>query len=117
MYLIHAEILPPECELPCRVADLISDQAEPSDGLQHVEPHPDALGGPVLGLFVLAESLEAAEAAAGRICLRAVRHLPEFAGLSLGRCEAVLVPGHHDRLMGVGETGMTGGVHNGSGTD
>lgn len=82
-----------------------------------MEAHSDAPKGPVLGLFILAESLEAAEAAAARICLRAVRNCPEFAGLSLGRCEAVLVPGHHDRLMGFDEIDRPAGGHSGPDTD
>ncbi|WP_189133344.1 hypothetical protein [Wenjunlia tyrosinilytica] len=61
----------------------------PGDGLEHVTAHPCTGTDPVLGLFILAPSLEAAEYTATALCRRAIADRAAFGGeaVLLG-CEA-----------------------------
>ncbi|MCF2530037.1 hypothetical protein [Yinghuangia soli] len=100
MYLIHAQLAPcPGGALPTGTAALISAAAETDDGLEHTILHPQALPHPVLGLFVAAESLLAAEEAALRLCRRAARVVPSLAGITVVSCGAPLVPDYYERLL------------------
>ncbi|MFD7440853.1 hypothetical protein [Streptomyces sp. NPDC059909] len=54
-------------------------------------PHLNAPGGPVLGLFVAAGSLEEAERAAEAACLNTLNSDTCFTGYTLVRCAAAFV--------------------------
>jgi hypothetical protein len=92
MYLIHARLTgPPGLELPDDLKARLRAQVTGATSIEHVTPHPDALGGPVLGLFVAAPSLAEAERAAEAACLRVLRSHPALAGCGLDRCGAAFV--------------------------
>jgi hypothetical protein len=72
MYLIHAYLRMGEgTALAADTAALITGFAETGDRLEHVVVHPYAQPGPVLGLFLRAANVEAAEKAAAALCRRA----------------------------------------------
>ncbi|WP_448318812.1 hypothetical protein [Streptomyces sp. CO7] len=92
MYLIHARLTgPPGLELPDDLKARLRAQATGEISIEHVTPHPDAQGGPILGLFVTAPSLDEAERAAKDACLRVLRSYPDLAGCGLDRCGAAFV--------------------------
>jgi hypothetical protein len=93
MYLVHAQFHSATgAPWPARSAALFSCCARDDDGLEHVSAHPDAPGGPVVGLFLVAPDLDRAETAAAQLCRRAAAHHPELAPFRLLSCGVVLVP-------------------------
>ncbi|MGW4645015.1 hypothetical protein [Kitasatospora sp. NPDC004289] len=62
--------------------------------------HPDAPIGPVVGLFLVARSLEDAEAVGAAVCARALRNHPQLGAFLLLRCEVRLVAAYFDRMFG-----------------
>lgn len=94
MYLIHVRLRAP-AEAPALpdLAAIIYACAEESDGLEHVSVHTGAAEGLTLGLFLLADSLAAAEDSAARLSRRAVEHHPDLRGYGVVASGAVLVPG------------------------
>ncbi|MFF5445537.1 hypothetical protein [Streptomyces sp. NPDC012888] len=95
MYLVHAQLAPPPDgqatgEAMRQVRDALLQDRE----VQHIACHPDGPGGPVLGVFTLAGSVEEAEDRVAALCRAALRHGPGLRGWRLGRCEVVLaLPG------------------------
>jgi hypothetical protein len=82
VYLVHLRLLPhPAGELlPERIATLMTKGgAADVDGVETVALHPTAQPCPVVGVYVRAESLVAAEAAAVRAWGRAVLAHPPLA--------------------------------------
>ncbi|WP_219670170.1 hypothetical protein [Streptomyces bambusae] len=109
MYLIHLKLrLEADRLLPSGTADLVRAAARPGDRLEHVTVHPDAPGGPVLGLFLLADRLEQAEEAADALCRRALAASPELRGAALLDRQVGLVPQYYDRIAAPGRL-MTAG--------
>ncbi|MFJ2897795.1 hypothetical protein ACIO87_23255 [Streptomyces sp. NPDC087218] len=101
MYLIHVRLGPPQGEsLPSGVSELIQAVAVPGDGLEHVAVHPETAAGPVLGLFITADHLEAAEATAAALCLRAVGVCPDLRGFEVLAWHAEMVPQFYEHLAG-----------------
>ncbi|MFD9537837.1 hypothetical protein [Streptomyces sp. NPDC060010] len=94
MYLVHAHLRPPVpgAALPTRLPALAHAAARPEDAVEHISVHADALPDPVIGLYVLADSLPQAEAAAGAVCARLLDGHPELLGWRLVRAEVPLVP-------------------------
>ncbi|WP_411105046.1 hypothetical protein [Streptomyces sp. cmx-4-9] len=93
MYLVHAHVRPPDegSELPPDLRTLLHGYARPEDGLEHVSVHADAPAGPVLGLYLLADSLAGAEATATALCTRLLAGDRAFAHWTLLRAEAPLM--------------------------
>ncbi|WP_309053180.1 hypothetical protein [Streptomyces sp.] len=93
MYLVHAHLRPPAQggELPSDVRALVHGCARPGEGVEHVSVHGDVPSAPVLGLFLLAESLARAEASAAAVCGRLLESRPELSGWTLLRAEAPLI--------------------------
>lgn len=100
MYLIHAQLVSESGDLvPADTAELVMRYARPADLLEHVELHPDAAPGPVLGLFLLSASLGEAESAAATLCSRALEGCRELWGFRLLSCRAVLPAAYYERLL------------------
>lgn len=99
MYLVHARLQAPlGGALPPDTRSLVWAQACLDEGLEHVVVHPCALPDPVIGLYVRAENLAAAELKAQGLCGR-VLSCEEFAGWSLVRAEAPMVAVHYESLL------------------
>jgi hypothetical protein len=93
MYLVHAHLLPPpeRPPLPPDAAACTRAHARPEDRLEHACAHPHAEPHPVLGLYVLAESLAQAELYAARLCRRVLSGCPELRGWTLLRARVPLL--------------------------
>lgn len=93
MYLVHAHLEPPAQggELPPDLRALAYECARPEDGVEHVSVHGGASLAPVLGLFLLADSLARAEANTAAVCARLLESHPELSGWTLLRAEAPLL--------------------------
>lgn len=93
MFLIHARLTADgQAALPDEVADIVRQCARPEDRLEHVSPHPEALPGPVLGLYLLSSTLEEAELAAVSVCMRALETSQRLRGFRLLACDPAPVP-------------------------
>lgn len=109
MYLVHALLRLSDHPVPADFAAFVSGCAEPEDRLDHADLHPDAEGGPVLGLFVTAPSMAAAEGTARVLVERALKRHPVLDEGALVRCEVpftlpfyewlALLPDEAGRLM------------------
>ncbi|MEU5161184.1 hypothetical protein AB0G74_16465 [Streptomyces sp. NPDC020875] len=100
MYLVHAELRQEaDAVLPGHADQLITDCADSDDGLEHIVVHPQAADGTLVGLFMLASTVEEAELRAARVCRRALETQPELEGFALLGCGVRLVPGLHDQLL------------------
>ncbi|MFF5445034.1 hypothetical protein [Streptomyces sp. NPDC012888] len=92
MYLIHAQLLaPPGTTLPADAARYALALARPHEGVEHVTPHPHALPHPVLGVFLVADSLHEAEDRAAALCRRLLECHEGMAGWGLRRAEVPLL--------------------------
>ncbi|CAG6391902.1 hypothetical protein NMG29_30780 [Streptomyces cocklensis] len=84
MYLVHLHLRPtggsPLIVLPDRIGSGLRAAARAEDGVEHVVVHSDARPYPVLGVYVVADRLEEAEANAARVWERARTSFPEFSG-------------------------------------
>jgi hypothetical protein len=100
MHLVHVELRRTgHALLPPGVARLVLGLCGPDEPIEHVAVHGDTGGDPVLGLFVLAPSVAAAERLAAAACRRALATLPEPAGFMVGRCGVRLVPQFYDQQL------------------
>ncbi|MFJ6755856.1 hypothetical protein ACIQNK_12655 [Streptomyces sp. NPDC091273] len=93
MYLVHAHLRPPSRggQLPPDLRAVVNEAARPEDGVEHASVHGDASPAPVLGLFLLADSLAQAEVNAAAVCARLLEIHPELSGWTLVRAEAPLL--------------------------
>ncbi|MFF5503216.1 hypothetical protein [Streptomyces roseolus] len=93
MYLVHAHLRPSAQvgDLPPDVRALVYECARPEDGVEHVSVHDDPSSAPVLGLFLVTDSLARAEATATAVCTRLLESHPAFSGWTLLRAEAPLI--------------------------
>ncbi|MEV4439618.1 hypothetical protein AB0K09_11430 [Streptomyces sp. NPDC049577] len=97
MYLVHASLRGPRrAEFPVHAGALVLSQADPLDRIEHVVTHAHAVPHPVLGLYVLAERLEDAEARAAGVCRRAVERCPELSGWELVSAQVPLLTLYED---------------------
>lgn len=87
MYLVHALLRPSDVPPPADLADFVLRCADRNEHLDHAVLHSDASPGPVLGLFVTAPSLPAAEDLARAVVERALRRHPALDETALVRCE------------------------------
>lgn len=93
MYLVHARFCPHAgAAWPADAAELVRAHGTGAAGLEHVVVHPDAPGGPVVGLFLVAPGLSAAESEAAAVIRRALDRCPTLAGFTLVSCQVVLIP-------------------------
>ncbi|MGC0422786.1 hypothetical protein [Embleya sp. AB8] len=100
MYLIHARLRPRAGRaLHDDTGTLVLSSARPGEGIEHVAFHPDAKPLPVLGLFVTADSLAAAEATALAVCRRAIREQDALRGIDVVGCAAPLVTAYYEHLV------------------
>ncbi|CAM5463979.1 hypothetical protein [Streptomyces abikoensis] len=100
MYLVHAHLAPPPgTGIPQGIAARVHAARKPEEGIQHVTLHSGARPHPVLGLFVSAPSLAAAEYAARAVCLRALADDEVPPGIGLARCEAPLLTPYYELLL------------------
>ncbi|MEU6760820.1 hypothetical protein [Streptomyces sp. NPDC046685] len=101
MYLIHIGLSAPDraAQLPAESAERILALAESDAGcpVDHVSAH--VLPDPVVGVYALAESLEAAERAAEALCRRAVEELPSLHGWTVTRVGAPLIAPYYEQLL------------------
>lgn len=95
MYLVHLHLRPtgssPFRVLPDRIGTGFRAAASAADGVEHVVVHGDARPYPVLGVYVVADCLEDAEANAARVWERALRASPELGGWGLVEARAPLI--------------------------
>ena len=106
MYLVHAQLHSPAgAVLPEQAAELLAACAFEGEGLEHVTVHPDAPGGPVLGLFLSASGLDRAEGNALALCHRALQTYPQLEAFTVANCGAALVPAHWDALLPADDPG------------
>jgi hypothetical protein len=100
MYLVHALLVGNDhTALPPDTTALVLQCAQPEDGLEHIVVHADASPGPVLGLILLAPSLESSERAAEAVCRRALRTHDSLRGYTLVSCGAAMPAAYYDRLL------------------
>ncbi|MFJ8433526.1 hypothetical protein ACIQ9P_19715 [Kitasatospora sp. NPDC094019] len=101
MYLVHAVLRhsAPEAALPPDARDLLSALVRPRDRIEHLVLHRDAAPDPVLGLFLLTDSLAEAENRATVFCRTALGSLPELLGWWADRVAVPLVAPFYDRLL------------------
>ncbi|MEU3744667.1 MULTISPECIES: hypothetical protein [Streptomyces] len=91
MYLVHAQFAPPAVGgMWGEEMHLAGEEIRRDPRVQHVSCHPDGPSGPVLGVFVLARTVEAAEEQVAELCHTALRASPGLSGWRLARCEVVL---------------------------
>ncbi|MFD8721095.1 hypothetical protein ACFV2H_24695 [Streptomyces sp. NPDC059629] len=103
MYLVHARLRSAAgTAVPADVADIVTRHADADTGLEHVSVHNGAGTGLVLGLFLLARSLEAAECSALQVCLHALSHAPQLRAFTLLQCSAEAPFAYYEELL-VGE--------------
>ncbi|MGW4699430.1 hypothetical protein [Streptomyces sp. NPDC004285] len=101
MYLIHAQLVVRHGEiLPAALPEKICRQDVEPASVEYVVLHDDVPGVPVLGLFVAAADLGAAEQAAELACLRVLAAGPVPAAWSVVRCEAGFVADFYERGIG-----------------
>lgn len=101
MYLIHARFrAPDDLGPPDAAAALFTAHALPEERLEHVAAHPDADGRElVVGLFVSASCVEAAERAATAICHRTLDRSQSLRDFVLQGCGVGLVAKFYDRML------------------
>ncbi|MEU9075899.1 hypothetical protein ACFYUY_19445 [Kitasatospora sp. NPDC004745] len=103
MYLVHAVLRPvsPGLALPSDARELLRGEVWPEDRIEHLVVHPHPGADPVLGVYLLADRLEDAEARTDRFCHRALTALPQFAGWRAARGAAPLLAPFYERLLGL----------------
>jgi hypothetical protein len=93
MYLVHAQMeLPDGAQLPHDIRASVRRTIVPADRVEHVAVHPRTASGLTLGIYLLADAIEEAEARAVRVCERLLRELPELAGARLTGAGVPLLP-------------------------
>ncbi|MBC3843071.1 hypothetical protein GXW82_31445 [Streptacidiphilus sp. 4-A2] len=104
--MVHAELLAgTDTRLPDDMPDLLTTCSYPGEGVEFVVVHRNAGRAPVIGLFMLAESLSRAEEAATAVCLRALASQPALSTFELERCEGRMVPAYYEQLLREGSAG------------
>ncbi|MBD0710402.1 MULTISPECIES: hypothetical protein [unclassified Streptomyces] len=101
MYLVHVTLQPgsPGLFLPRDTRELLWAAAHPEDRIEHVVVHPDAVPAPMLGVYVLADSLASAERQTFAFCRRALEAAPQLALWTAGAAAASFVALFYERLL------------------
>ncbi|MFE4974319.1 hypothetical protein ACFRAR_19690 [Kitasatospora sp. NPDC056651] len=101
MYLVHTALRPdaPGRVLPYGARDLLLAAARPEDGVEHLAVHRGAVPHPVLGVFLVADSLAEAERRAAAFCCHALAVEPQFTGWSLAGIAVPLIAPYYERLL------------------
>ncbi|WP_328299409.1 hypothetical protein OG389_17370 [Streptomyces sp. NBC_00435] len=115
MYLIHAALRPPSAhtQLPPHAGELVRMLAEgdvgagadaDADGgawgsVEHVSTHPHASPAPVLGVYLIADSLGEAERRTEALCRRACSVVPALRGWTVGRVGVPLIAPYYEQLL------------------
>ncbi|WP_051757058.1 hypothetical protein [Kitasatospora purpeofusca] len=107
MYLVHIPLtaLGPGAELPAELAALLLSGTAPPKELEHISVHRHGHAGPVVGLYLVAPTLEHAEAEAAAFVRRALDELPALPALpalrgwTAGQAAAPLVAALYERLI------------------
>jgi hypothetical protein len=104
MYLVNVRLWPDAGGVvPPRAAELVAVVSRPGDGLEHVSASATGQegdeGGVVLGLFILAASVEEAEERALGLFERAVDAVEEFGGLRWASEGAAMVDQYYERRL------------------
>ncbi|WP_327678589.1 hypothetical protein [Kitasatospora sp. NBC_00458] len=81
MYLVHIALHRPDGGggLPADALASLWAAVSPGDHVEHISVHPHRAPHPVVGVYLLTDSLEAAEAGAERFCRRALTGSPDLA--------------------------------------
>lgn len=100
MYLIHVHVrLPNAADLPESAGRWVRACALVEERVEHVAVHAQATPYPVLGVYLLADCLEQAEANAAHVVTRALDSEPALHGWHLVRAQAPLVAPFYERLL------------------
>ncbi|MGC9437697.1 hypothetical protein [Streptomyces sp. WG5] len=100
MYLVHVRLCgPPGRPLPPDAHTLVLSHAQDDDGLEHVCLHPHARPDPVLGLYLIADTLDTAETKAVALCNRALLGTPELDAWSVRSAAAPLITPFYEALF------------------
>ncbi|WP_224284807.1 hypothetical protein [Streptomyces sp. LS1784] len=101
MYLVHTVLRPdaPSRALPVDARGILLAAVLPGDRVEHLVVHPDALPDPVLGVYLVADSLAEAEGRAAAFCRRALAAVPAFAGWSAAGTAAPLVAPFYEHML------------------
>jgi hypothetical protein len=105
MYLIHLVLRPPApaAVLPPGLAEVFLAAARPEERVEHVSVHPDAQPYPVIGVYLTADHLTAAEECAGRLGRRVLGARPALAGWAqVSAAVPLLAPFFELSLLGPG---------------
>ncbi|WP_330330974.1 hypothetical protein OHS33_15415 [Streptomyces sp. NBC_00536] len=94
MYLVHVHLRSPECGrlLPPEAEELVTASAADTDGFELAVVHPREQPHPVVGVYMQASSLAAAEEGAAAIWLAAAAAHPQLRPWELVRAEIPLLP-------------------------
>ncbi|MEW2517105.1 hypothetical protein [Actinacidiphila alni] len=114
MYLVHLHLRRADGSPPARLTALIGagvrGAARAGDGVEHVAVHADALPHPVLGVYVVADRVEEAEAGAARAWRRALAAHPELTGWVLVEARTPLDVSFYERLLDAPAAPEAGGA-------
>lgn len=100
MYLVHLRLCradgSPPCALPDGMGAGLRAAARAEDGVEHVAVHGDARPHPLLGVYVIADRIEEAEANAARAWERARAAHPAFDGWALIEARTPLITSFYE---------------------
>ncbi|MFJ6621346.1 hypothetical protein ACIQOW_27710 [Kitasatospora sp. NPDC091335] len=101
MYLVHTALRPdsPGLALPPDARELLLAAALPGDRVEHLVVHPEAFPDPVLGVYLVADSLAEAEGRAAVFCGRVLAAVPGFEGWRAAGSGVPLVAAFYERLL------------------
>ncbi|MEV7776780.1 hypothetical protein [Kitasatospora sp. NPDC088351] len=101
MYLVHTALQPGAAggPLPPDARELLLAAARVEDRIEHVVLHPHAVPHPVLGVYLLADSMEEAEARVAGFCDRALAAVRPFTGWCAAPPTVPLVVPFYERLL------------------
>ncbi|MDJ0380423.1 hypothetical protein [Streptomyces sp. G-G2] len=101
MYLIHAGLRAPSADdqLPPLTAEFIRVLAGADGPVEHVSVHRHAQPDPVVGVYVLTDSLDEAELHTEELLRRALDDVPALRGWSVTRVGAPLVAPFYENLL------------------
>lgn len=77
--------------------------------VEHISTHPHASPGPVLGVYLIADSLGEAERRTETLCRRACASVPALRGWLVGRVGVPLIAPYYERLLQTGSGQPQGG--------
>ena len=101
MYLVHLRLRradgSPPGALPDGMGAGLRASARAEDGVEHVVVHADARPHPLLGVYVIADRIEEAEANAARVWERARAARPEFGAWALIEARTPLIAPFYER--------------------